>query len=1327
MLVVAILGGAAPLNAEGVNDAPTVTAPTGFAVTEDVAGNLTYTGTPFADIDSSTLTVTLSVSDGTISGNTGTGITVGGTATARTFSGTVPDLNTYFATAGKITYQGALNNTENRILTTTVSDGSLSASTASIITFTAVNSAPVASGTATLDPIQEDGEGSLVGQTIQNLFSTNFSDAADGNQAVLAAIAITAHAIDSTRGAWQYSTDGQNWIAVPASPLSAAFILNASDRLRFVPVANYNGLATPLEARLVESGGVALVSGESINLSSNGPQVSLSGSSVIGWSSKYSTSFSPDRVLDNQSGSVSKDIFGNNYWLAANQSATGYFIIDLGVSTDLSRAELYNTSNTGHNDRGTVNFHIEVASSISGNGAASYVLVNPKTAVAGTLIPAVVGVAPVAQTFSLQTDGVTPRYVRFVVDSSRYNNPGLNEIRLFAKSEIAGGASSYSVAAVPLVHTITAMNDAPVATAQTVTTDEDTAKVITLAGMDVEGSALTYAVVTQPTKGVLSGTAPNLTYTPNANVNGGDSFTFQVNDGAMDSVVAPVSISIAAMNDEPTLGTPNAISLLDTVASDSFTELKGTLSDVDVDSATLVYGILNGTVVNGVATKVGTYGTLTVTVATGAYTFTPNASAINALSAEASESYTVTVADNGGLSATANFGVSITGVNDAPVLNASQGPTQATEQVAVVVDGGITVSDADNAILASVTVTLSGGYRSGEDVLGYVNNPQAYGNISGSFDASSGVLTLTSVEATATLAQWQEALRSVTYLNTSDTPNTSARTVAVMVNDRALASAAVTKTVSLTAVPDVVSVGGLTAASKVYNGTRVASVSGTPRLVGVSSGADVQLQGTPVFTLAQASVGTAVTIQVSGLTLAGAQAAEYTLVLPQLVGDITPQPISINGLSGVTKVYDGTTAATVSGTATLSGVVSSDESQVILSGTPVFTFASANVGMGIAISATEYTVSGSKSGNYTLTQPSGLTGTITAKALSIGAPTIASKVYDGTTAAGAVTVGALSGLVGFETLTVTGTAAAYGSAAVGTYSGVAVTYTLANSGSDNTVGLASNYSLTPGSATGAITAAALLITADSLSLIQDYDGKSHAILWSTQPAGISVKVLYGGSPTAPHAAGTYEVKLSSMDPNFSGALTVTLTVRKTIQGIKLIGGVVVSGLQPVDDGVVRYSIQATLGQPIAGSMVVVSGVQLSTGFWFTDQWDQALNLVNIQIPTAEVADKGIVTLQTSASQSSSISTSKTQILQVASSLRLPETRMTVVPVPYLLRVRIQISGTPGARWKVQSLDGLHSENWQDADLLALDSNGTGSIETDAGTDSGMRFYRLVRP
>src|SRR5205823_7746640 len=99
--------------------------------------------------------------------------------------------------------------------------------------------------------------------------------------------------------------------------------------------------------------------------------------------------------------------------------------------------------------------------------------------------------------------------------------------------------------------TLTAVNDAPVASDQAVTTDEDTARAITLGATDTEGSALTYTIVVGPVHGTLSGTAPALTYTPAANYNGADSFTFKANDGSLDSNTATVTITVAAVNDAP--------------------------------------------------------------------------------------------------------------------------------------------------------------------------------------------------------------------------------------------------------------------------------------------------------------------------------------------------------------------------------------------------------------------------------------------------------------------------------------------------------------------------------------------------------------------------------------------------------------------------------------------------------------------------------------------------------------------------------------------------------------------------------------------------------
>ncbi|MGJ8677448.1 MAG: PKD domain-containing protein, partial [Akkermansiaceae bacterium] len=99
--------------------------------------------------------------------------------------------------------------------------------------------------------------------------------------------------------------------------------------------------------------------------------------------------------------------------------------------------------------------------------------------------------------------------------------------------------------------TVTPGNVQPSAISQTLTTAEETALPVTLSGSDSDGDALTYVVSSSPTNGTLSGTAPNLTYTPNTNFDGNDSFTFLVNDGTVDSEVATVSINVTSANNPP--------------------------------------------------------------------------------------------------------------------------------------------------------------------------------------------------------------------------------------------------------------------------------------------------------------------------------------------------------------------------------------------------------------------------------------------------------------------------------------------------------------------------------------------------------------------------------------------------------------------------------------------------------------------------------------------------------------------------------------------------------------------------------------------------------
>jgi len=135
--------------------------------------------------------------------------------------------------------------------------------------------------------------------------------------------------------------------------------------------------------------------------------------------------------------------------------------------------------------------------------------------------------------------------------------------------------------------TITAVNDAPVANAQAVATTEDTAMPITLAASDVDGDALTYSVVVGPAHGTLSGTPPAVTYTPAANYNGPDSFTFKANDGALDSNIATVTITVTPANDAPVASAKSI-----TTYQEMPTAI--TLSATDVDGNTLTYSVVAG-------------------------------------------------------------------------------------------------------------------------------------------------------------------------------------------------------------------------------------------------------------------------------------------------------------------------------------------------------------------------------------------------------------------------------------------------------------------------------------------------------------------------------------------------------------------------------------------------------------------------------------------------------------------------------------------------------------------------------------------------------------
>ena len=192
---------------------------------------------------------------------------------------------------------------------------------------------------------------------------------------------------------------------------------------------------------------------------------------------------------------------------------------------------------------------------------------------------------------------------------------------------------------------------------------------------------------------------------------------------------------------------------------------------------------------------------------------------------------------------------------------------------------------------------------------------------------------------------------------------------------------------------------------------------------------------------------------------------------------VKPKALIINTPVAQNKVYDKTDATIINGT--LNGIVNGDAVSLVGTGT----FASVNVANGITVTSTS-TLSGAAAGNYSLTQPTSLTANITPKALSITAPVIASKEYNGSAATGEIAVGALSGFVGSETVTATATGL-YTNANAGTAKSANITYTL-NNGTNG--GLATNYSLATGTGSGDITPKGL--TAASTITSKVYDGSA---------------------------------------------------------------------------------------------------------------------------------------------------------------------------------------------------------------------------------------------
>jgi hypothetical protein len=213
-------------------------------------------------------------------------------------------------------------------------------------------------------------------------------------------------------------------------------------------------------------------------------------------------------------------------------------------------------------------------------------------------------------------------------------------------------------------------NLAPIANNQSVSTNEDISKNITLTGSDPENAAITFTILDQPLHGILSGSVPDVVYTPNNNYNGDDHFTFKVNDGYLDSSIATVSITIFAINDQP-------LAIGQDIETNADTAVGITLTGSDIDNNPLTFSIVT----------IPEHGILTGTAPD--LIFTPTSGYIGP------DSFTFKVNDGLVDSAPALVNITVLSGNLPPIANAQEVETNEDVPLGITLTG----SDAEGADL----------------------------------------------------------------------------------------------------------------------------------------------------------------------------------------------------------------------------------------------------------------------------------------------------------------------------------------------------------------------------------------------------------------------------------------------------------------------------------------------------------------------------------------------------------------------------------------------------------------------------------------------------
>jgi hypothetical protein len=441
--------------------------------------------------------------------------------------------------------------------------------------------------------------------------------------------------------------------------------------------------------------------------------------------------------------------------------------------------------------------------------------------------------------------------------------------------------------------------------------------------------------------------------------------------------------------------------------------------------------------------------------------------------------------------------------------------------------------------------------------------------------------------------------------------------------------ATVTSTANITAKG--VTVTGLTASNKTYDATTAATLSGTATANGLINGDVVSLTGTAVGAFADKNVGTGKAVAITGLSLIGADATNYSLTAPTATATITAKSVTVSGLSAANKTYDRTTAATLSGTATANGFINGDV--VSLVGTAAGAFSDKNVGTGKTVTVTGLSLTGADATNYSLSAIT-VTADITAKQLTVTGIVANNRVYDATVTASLNTASAaLAGVIAGDTVTISGTATGtFADKNVG--SGKTVTIAgLALAGAD-----AGNYSVATVTSTANITAKGVTITGLTASN-KTYDATTAATLSGTATAnglingdvvsltGTAVGAFADKNVGTGKAVGITGLSLTGADAtNYSlTAPTATATATITTKSVTVSG---LSAANKTYDGNTTAAISGTAATTdfINGDAASLSGAAVGAFNTKTAGSSKAVTITGLAITGADAGNYSLAAI-----------------------------------------------------------------------------------------------------